>query len=60
LLPTYLCRQACDDGKLVRVLPQWHARTDPIHIVYPQHRFLPPKLRVFVDLAAQELRKWLE
>ncbi len=60
LLPVYLCRQACEDGRLVRVLPDWHAKADPIHIVYPRQRFMPPRLRVFVDLAALELRKWLE
>lgn len=60
LLPTYLCRPACDEGKLVHVLPEWHARLDPIHIVYPQQRFVPHRVRVFVELAAQELRRALE
>ena len=60
LLPGYLCRPECDEGRLVRVLPEWHGKADPIHIVYPRQRFLPPKLRAFVDLAGEELRKWLE
>lgn len=60
LLPTFLCREACDDGRLTRVLPGWHAKADPIHIVYPRQRFMPPKLRVFVDLASEELHAWLE
>lgn len=60
LLPIYLCRQDCGEGRLVRVLPQWHAKADPIHIVYPRQRFMPPKLRVFVDLVTRELRQWLE
>lgn len=60
LLPIYLCREECQDGRLKRVLPEWHAKADPLHIVYPRQRFIPPKLRTFVDLAAQELRKWLD
>lgn len=60
LLPRYLCREECAAGKLVQVLPEWHARADPLHIVYPRQRFMPPKLRVFVDLVADELRRWLE
>ncbi len=60
LLPRYLCREECASGKLVQVLPDWHARADPIHVVYPRQRFMPPKLRAFVDLAAEELRGWLE
>lgn len=60
LLPMYLCRQACEEGRLVRVLPAWHGKIDPIHIVYPRQRFMPPRLRAFIDLASLELRKWLE
>ncbi|MGU5717556.1 LysR substrate-binding domain-containing protein [Aeromonas taiwanensis] len=60
LLPSYLCRQACDEGRLVAVLPQWQGKADPIHIVYPRQRFMPPRLRAFVDLATIALRKWLE
>lgn len=60
LLPTYLCRQECDSAQLIRVLPEWHAQADPIHLVYPRQRFMPPKLRVFIDLAAEELRSSLQ
>lgn len=59
LLPWYLCREECAKGSLVRVLPNWHAKSDPIHIVYPRQRFVPPKLRAFVDMAADELRGWM-
>ncbi|WP_085277633.1 LysR family transcriptional regulator [Pseudogulbenkiania subflava] len=60
LLPMYLCRDDCTEGRLVRVLPEWHAKADPVHIVYPRQRFMAPKLRAFINLATQELGKWLE
>ena len=60
LLPIHLCREECADGRLLRVLPEWRARADPLYIVYPGQRFIPPKLRAFVDCAGQELRRWLE
>jgi len=60
LLPTYLCQRDCNEGRLVRTLPAWHAKADPVQIVYPRQRFMPPKLRAFVDLASRELRQWLE
>lgn len=60
LLPLYVCREDCSDGRLVRILPEWHARTDPVHLVYPRQRFMAPKLRAFVDLASRELAAWLE
>lgn len=60
LLPTYLHRAEAAAGKLVRVMPEWHARADPVHLVYPRQRFVPPKLRVFVEMAATFMRRWLE
>lgn len=60
LLPLYLCRAECIQGELTQVLSGWYAKADPIHIVYPRQRFIPPKLRAFVDLAAAELHDWLE
>lgn len=59
LLPDYLCRKESVDGQLVRVLPKWQAKADVIHIVYPRQRFMPPKLRAFVDIASQVSRKRL-
>lgn len=60
LLPLYLCREECATGRLVQVLPAWHAKADPIHLVHPRQRFMPPKLRAFVDVAAKELRGSLQ
>lgn len=60
LLPSYLCQEDCDQGRLVRVLSDWHANADPIHIVYPRQSFVPPSVRVFVDLASEALRERLE
>ncbi|MGB8517964.1 MAG: LysR substrate-binding domain-containing protein [Gallionella sp.] len=59
LLPTYACRKALEDGRLIRVMPEWHARADPVHLVYPKQKFIPKKLRVFVDMAALELKRCL-
>jgi DNA-binding transcriptional LysR family regulator len=51
LLPDYVCRRDVDHGQLVPLLPGWHARTDPIHLVYPSQRYVPAKLRHFIDEA---------
>lgn len=55
ILPTYICREDIELGRLVRVLPSWEARADPVHLVYPRQRFVPPKLRAFLDVAAVEM-----
>jgi DNA-binding transcriptional LysR family regulator len=60
LLPTFICKPGLAMGDLVRVLPAWQGRADPVHLVYPRQRFMPPKLRAFIDLAQAELRPWFD
>lgn len=59
ILPTYICHKDLQSGRLVRVLPKWQARADPVHLVYPRQRFVAPQLRAFVDTAAAELGREL-
>ena len=59
LLPTYLCNGNAQTDNIVPLLPQWSVREDPINIVYPQHRFMPPRLRAFIDVAYQEIGVWM-
>jgi len=56
LLPAFVCKHGLISGDLLRVLPDWQGRADPVHLVYPKQRFMPPKLRAFLDLAQDELR----
>ena len=60
LLPNFLCEAEAKSGKLVRILPEWHSRTTPIHLVYPAQKFVSPALRAYVDLAGESLRSWME
>lgn len=36
-------------GRLVRVLPKWQLPRSDIHAVFPTTRYLPSKVRVFID-----------
>ncbi len=60
LLPDFVCRREVDHGHLVPLLPGWHARTDPIHLVYPSQRYVPAKLRHFIDEVAPALSALFE
>lgn len=44
-------------GLLVPVLPSWHFKPRPIHIVYPTRKHLSAKVRCFVDWSYELLRK---
>jgi DNA-binding transcriptional LysR family regulator len=58
LLPTFTCKPGMIVGDLVHLLPDWYGKADPVHLVYPRQRFMPPKLRAFIDLAQDEMRQW--
>lgn len=60
LLPTYACRAEVKNGKLVPVLSEWLARTDPVHLVYPGQKFVAPKVRVFIDVAVAIFKRALQ
>jgi len=48
-IPTFVVREALRTGQLLRVLPDWLAGDDPISVVYPSRRQLPPRTRAFID-----------
>ncbi len=49
LLPDFEAADALATGQLRRVLPEWSAGSVEAHALYPSHRSLSAKVRVFVD-----------
>jgi DNA-binding transcriptional LysR family regulator len=43
-------------GSLRHVLPAWVSAEQGIYAVYPSARFIPAKVRAFVDFVAARLR----
>lgn len=52
LQPTFLAYEALREGKLVRILPAWEADELSVFAVYPHRKYLPPKVRSFIDFLA--------
>jgi DNA-binding transcriptional LysR family regulator len=60
LLPFTYCDALIRNGDLVRLLPDWASPRIPVHVLYPTRKFMPAKLRVFLDaLKAWESPFWL-
>jgi len=62
-LTRVLSYQAADDlarGTLRRVLKPYEGDELPIHLIYPEGRHPPPKLRAFLDFATPRLRRRCE
>lgn len=47
--PTFICWQDIQDGRLVQVLPDYHAPIGGMYAVYPENRFVSRPLRTFID-----------
>ena len=54
--PDFLVDDAIDQGELVRVLPGFEAPRGDIWAVYPSHRHLSLKVRLFVD----HVKSWFD
>lgn len=53
IAPQFYVAEAIARGELVHVLPEYRRALVPIHAVYPSRRMLAPKVRVFIDFAAE-------
>lgn len=52
-LPQYMARQHVADGELLQLLHGWHLAPMPLHVAYPQSRYVSSKLRVFIEWIAE-------
>ncbi|SAL46629.1 LysR family transcriptional regulator [Caballeronia peredens] len=60
LVPSSYCDPHIASGELVRVLPEWASPEIFVHAVYPTRRFMPSRLKAFLDaLKAWEGPLWL-
>jgi DNA-binding transcriptional LysR family regulator len=60
LLPSTYCDEALASGALIRLLPKWASAQIPVFAVYTNRKFLPLRLRVFLEaLAAWNSPLWL-
>lgn len=54
-LPDFHAFDAIADGSLVRLLPDWSSGSVEAHALYPSHRSLSAKVRVFIDAMIEHL-----
>ena len=56
-IPELIASEAIQAGQLKVVLKNYAMPEAPLHIVYPSHRHLSPKVRVFVDFFSKAFRE---
>ena len=56
-LPDFYAADAVGNGTLVRLLPEYLDDSVEVHALYPSHRSLSAKVRVFIDALAEHLNR---
>jgi DNA-binding transcriptional LysR family regulator len=56
LQPTFLIGEHLRQGRLVRLLPDYHTPEIDVLAVYPSRRFVSAKVRVMVDFLVEAFR----
>lgn len=56
ILPDFIIRGALESGELVELLDPYRPLDVVVHAIYPRHRHLSPKVRLFVDFLADRFR----
>lgn len=54
MLSAYLARPSIEAGKLTHILPQYQLPRRDLSVVYPSRKFLPTKVRAFIDFMLEE------
>ena len=56
-LPDYYVQQYINSGELLTILDQFRESEEGIWAVYPENRYLSPKIRLLVEYIAENLNK---
>ena len=57
LKPLYEVAPYLADGRLVEVLPEARPQAVTLGVLYPTRRMLPPRVKTFIEMAVEELRR---
>lgn len=60
LIPTFLCTNEVKSGKLVRILDNWRTDLRPVHFIYPSQKYVSPKIKAFIEVSTEILKKNLD
>ena len=54
LLPNVYCKKEVDNGKLLRVFPEWKNQVKPLQLVFSNNKNLSKKTRAFIDFVVSK------
>lgn len=60
VLPVWLIEEDLLSGRLMRILPSWHAKPLPAQIIYLAERTMPLRVTAFIDFATEYMKTVLK
>lgn len=52
-LPTFLVSDDINQGKLIKLLPEYQVGITPFYVVFPEKKYMPPKVRAYIDFLVE-------
>src|SRR5690606_18895924 len=59
-MPHFMVDDALADGRLTRVLADWHTDPVSVYVMYPQHRLLTDMVRVFTEWVSDLMHRYMQ
>ena len=56
-LPDYVVLKSLEAGRLKRLMPNWQSRSRKVHMLYQQRKYIPIKVRMFVEFIMARLQE---
>jgi DNA-binding transcriptional LysR family regulator len=54
-VPRYICEKGIANGELIHILKSWGSDLEPVQVLVPHQKEMPPLIRTFSDFLTREL-----
>ena len=52
-MPSFFCKEAIQNGKLIHLIPSWKSEDETINIIFPRKKNIPTRVKLFIELASK-------
>ena len=52
-MPSFFCKEAIQNGKLIHLIPSWRSEDETINIIFPRKKNISTRVKLFIELASK-------
>jgi LysR family transcriptional regulator for bpeEF and oprC len=52
-MPSFFCKEAIQNGKLIHLIPSWKSEDETINIIFPGKKNISTRVKLFIELASK-------